>query len=165
MAQRFGNLKVYLPNLVFKIIPDARLGKNQAAFRVPLQVNKLDIKDYLTHIYNVTVTDVRTSVFPGKLSLNHYTAQKVRSPRIKKAIVTIKEQFDYPAEPDVKNDFKGENAEYQKLRRANKLKGWRIRPSPAMQKLSWKILAELEAKNKTKKENENKQNDKPQTTS
>ncbi|KAJ2661683.1 mitochondrial 54S ribosomal protein YmL41 [Coemansia sp. RSA 1200] len=136
MAQRFGNFKVYLPNLIFKIIPDSRLGVNQAAFRVPLQLNKLDIKDYLTHVYNVTVTDVRTTVFPGKLSLNHFTGQKERSPRIKKAIVTIKEEFHYPAEPDVNKDFKGLQVEYQQQRRNNKLKGWRIRPTLRLRELS-----------------------------
>ncbi|KAJ2003799.1 mitochondrial 54S ribosomal protein YmL41, partial [Coemansia thaxteri] len=62
MAQQLGGFRVYFPNLIFKIIPDARLSKNQAAFRVPLHVNKLDIKDYLANIYNVTVTDVRTTV-------------------------------------------------------------------------------------------------------
>ncbi|KAI9502956.1 mitochondrial 54S ribosomal protein YmL41 [Coemansia spiralis] len=124
-TQRFGNVKIHLPNIVFKIIPDPRLGKNQAAFRVPLQVNKLDIKDYLTHIYNVTVTDVRTVVLPGKIGLNPYTAQMERSSRIKKAIVTIKEEFTYPKDPNVDKDFGGLESKYQKVLRGNKLKGWR----------------------------------------
>ncbi|KAJ1663488.1 mitochondrial 54S ribosomal protein YmL41 [Coemansia sp. RSA 1813] len=146
MAQRFGNFKVYFPNLVFKIIPDSRLGRNQAAFRVPLQVNKLDIKDYLTHIYNVTVTDVRTTVFPGKLSLNRFTGQQERSPRIKKAIVTIKEDFEYPKEVDVDKDFKGAQVEYQRKRRDNKLKGWRLRPTPALKELGQKVRESEKAK-------------------
>ncbi|KAJ2373058.1 mitochondrial 54S ribosomal protein YmL41 [Coemansia sp. RSA 2607] len=132
MAQRFGNLKVYFPNIVFKIIPDARLAKNQAAFRVPLNINKLDIKDYLTHVYNVTVTDVRTTVFPGKLAVNRYSGQKERSSRIKKAIVTMKEEFEYPKEANTDKDFGGLEMKYETLRRANKLKGWRIRPSVEM---------------------------------
>ncbi|KAJ1883536.1 mitochondrial 54S ribosomal protein YmL41 [Coemansia sp. RSA 1722] len=140
MAQRFGNLKVYFPNIVFKIIPDARLGKNQAAFRVPLNVNKLDIKDYLSHIYNVTVTDVRTTVFAGKQTTNRHTGQKDRSSRIKKAIVTIKEEFEYPKEADVDKNFGGLELKYEQMRRANKLKGWRIRPSIEMMALRAKIL-------------------------
>ncbi|KAJ2722001.1 mitochondrial 54S ribosomal protein YmL41 [Coemansia sp. Benny D115] len=148
MAQRFGNLKVYFPNVVFKIIPDARLGKNQAAFRVPLNINKLDIKDYLTHIYNVTVTDVRTTVFPGKLSTNRYTGQKERSSRIKKAIVTMKEEFEYPAEANVDEDFGGLEIKYEEKRRANKLKGWRIRPSLEMANMRKEILAKRAEENK-----------------
>ncbi|KAJ1805706.1 mitochondrial 54S ribosomal protein YmL41, partial [Coemansia sp. RSA 2599] len=122
------------------IIPDARLAKNQAAFRVPLNVNKLDIKDYLTHLYNVTVTDVRTTVFAGKLGTNRFTGQKERSSRIKKAIVTIKEEFEYPKEADVDKHFGGLELKYEQMRRANKLKGWRIRPSMDMMALRAKIL-------------------------
>ncbi|KAI8319198.1 hypothetical protein GQ54DRAFT_238209, partial [Martensiomyces pterosporus] len=105
------------------------LGKNQAAFRVPLNVNKLDIKDYLTHIYSVNVTDVRTTVFPGKWTINRFTGQKERTSRTKKAIVTTKEEFEYPAEADVDKEFGGLELKYEEKRRANKLKGWRIRPS------------------------------------
>ncbi|KAJ1938417.1 mitochondrial 54S ribosomal protein YmL41, partial [Linderina macrospora] len=131
---------VYFPNLVFKIIPDARLGKSQAAFRIPLNVNKLDVKDYLSHMYNVTVTDVRTAVLPGKWTVNRFTGQKERTARTKKAIVTIKEDFEYPKEADINADFGGLEVEYEEKRRANKLKGWRIRPSMEMMAMRRKIL-------------------------
>ncbi|KAJ1728548.1 mitochondrial 54S ribosomal protein YmL41 [Coemansia biformis] len=140
MAQRFGNLKIYFPNIVFKIIPDTRLARNQAAFRVPLNINKLDIKDYLTHIYNVTVMDVRTVVFPGKLALNRFTGQKERRSRTKKAIVTMKEEFQYPPEVDVEADFGGMESRYEKMRMANKLKGWSGQ-TPEMAKLYKEIMA------------------------
>ncbi|KAJ2785452.1 mitochondrial 54S ribosomal protein YmL41 [Coemansia javaensis] len=145
MAQRFGNAKVYFPNVVFKITPDARLGRNQAAFRVPLNINKLDIKDYLTHIYNVTVTDVRTVVFPGKLYLNRFTGQKERTSRTKKAIVTMKEEFKYPPEPNVDRDFGGMEMRYERLRMANRLRGW-TGQTPEMLKLQKEILAKEENK-------------------
>ncbi|KAJ2805531.1 mitochondrial 54S ribosomal protein YmL41 [Coemansia guatemalensis] len=134
MAQRFGNFRIYFPNIVFKIIPDARLSKNQAAFRVPLNINKLDIKDYLTHIYNVTVTDVRTTVFPGKLVLNRRTGVKERQSRTKKAIVTIKEEFEYPEQPDVDNNFGGLQRKHAELRTRNRMKGW-TNTTPEMKKL------------------------------
>ncbi|KAJ2755415.1 mitochondrial 54S ribosomal protein YmL41 [Coemansia nantahalensis] len=140
MAQRFGNVKIYFPNIVFKIIPDARLSKYQAAFRVPLNINKLDIKDYLTHIYSVTVTDVRTVVFPGKLALNRFTGRKERSSRTKKAIVTMKEEFRYPAAPNVDADFGGLEMKYERMRMANKLKGW-TEPTQEMEKLHQQIMA------------------------
>lgn len=157
MAPGFGNLKVYFPNIIFKAIPDSRLGKNQAAFRVPLNVNKLDIKDYLTHIYNVTVTDVRTAVLPGKVTVNRYTGQKERNSRTKKAIVTMKEDFEYPKEPDVDRDFGGLEVKYEGMRRANKLKGWRIRPTLEMMELKKKVLEQrMEKQGSAKKSDEKK---------
>ncbi|KAJ2711050.1 mitochondrial 54S ribosomal protein YmL41 [Coemansia spiralis] len=139
MAQRFGSVKIYFPNIVFKIIPDTRLSKFQAAFRVPLNINKLDIKDYLTHIYNVTVTDVRTVVFPGKLVLNRFTGRKERASRTKKAIVTMKKEFTYPPEVNVDHDFGGLEKKYEKLRMANKMRGWTSQ-TPEMEKLYKQIM-------------------------
>ncbi|KAJ1836635.1 mitochondrial 54S ribosomal protein YmL41 [Coemansia sp. RSA 2706] len=141
MAPKFGNLRIYFPNIIFKIIPDARLGKNQAAFRVPLNINKLDIRDYLTHIYNVTVTDVRTAVLPGKLFVNRYTGQKERTSRTKKAIVTMKEEFAYPAEPDVENDLGGKESRFEKMRTKSRTKGWNYRPPLEMKELRQEIMA------------------------
>ncbi|KAJ2851745.1 mitochondrial 54S ribosomal protein YmL41 [Coemansia brasiliensis] len=135
MAQKFGNFKIYFPNIIFKIIPDPRLSKNQAAFRVPLNVNKFDIRDYLTNIYNVTVTDVRTAVLPGKWKLNHYTGRKERTARTKKAIVTMKEEFTYPSEPDVDKDFGGLETRMHAILSRNRMKGWNYRPSMELLRL------------------------------
>ncbi|KAJ2002043.1 hypothetical protein GGI06_005767, partial [Coemansia sp. S85] len=55
-----------------------------------------------------------------------------RTSRTKKAIVTTKEEFEYPPEVDVDQDFGGMEVKYEQMRRANKLKGWRIRPSQEM---------------------------------
>ncbi|KAJ2164772.1 mitochondrial 54S ribosomal protein YmL41, partial [Coemansia sp. RSA 551] len=115
MPPKFGNFKIYFPNIVFKIIPDPRLTKHQAAFRIPLNLNKLDVRDYLTHIYNVTVTDVRTAVLPGKIMTNRFTGQKERTSRTKKAIVTMKETFQYPEAPDLDGDFGGKQKKFEML--------------------------------------------------
>ncbi|KAJ2503581.1 mitochondrial 54S ribosomal protein YmL41 [Coemansia sp. RSA 1972] len=145
MAPKFGNFKIYFPNIVFKIIPDPRLTKHQAAFRIPLNLNKLDVRDYLTHIYNVTVTDVRTAVLPGKLTTNRFTGQKERTSRTKKAIVTMKETFQYPEAPDLDADFGGKQKKFEMLRTANRMKGWNYRPSPEAKQLR-KEIAEAQAK-------------------
>ncbi|KAJ1679285.1 mitochondrial 54S ribosomal protein YmL41 [Spiromyces aspiralis] len=145
LAPRFGTKKIYFPNLVFKIIRSEGLGPNQAAFHVPLHVNKFDIRDYLSHLYNVTVTDVRTAILPGKPTTDRRTAQKTRSPRIKKAIVTTVEEFTYPPPPDVDKDFGGKESLYESLRRRNKLKGFRIRPSEQQKALGLDIMKKREA--------------------
>ncbi|KAJ2339068.1 mitochondrial 54S ribosomal protein YmL41 [Coemansia erecta] len=146
MAPKFGNLKIYFPNIVFKIIPDARLNKYQAAFRIPLNLNKLDVRDYLTHIYNVTVTDVRTAVLPGKLTNNRYTGRRERTSRTKKAIVTMKEEFHYPEAPDIDRDFGGKEKQFEMLRTTNKMKGWNYRPDPKIKQLRNEIAEAREMK-------------------
>ncbi len=63
------------------------------AFKVARKANKLEIKKAIEEFYGVTVTDVNTSVVPGK-SKTRYTKAgfvKGQKPAFKKAMVTVAE--------------------------------------------------------------------------
>ncbi|MDR0994895.1 MAG: 50S ribosomal protein L23 [Tannerella sp.] len=65
---------------------------NRCAFRVTPDANKLEIKKAVEEMYNVTVEDVNTMNYRGKLK-SRYTKSGVISGRtasFKKAIVTLK---------------------------------------------------------------------------
>ena len=70
------------------------LGTDQTyAFEVGLDANKIQIKEAVEKMYEVSVTEVRTMVMPGKNKIR-YTAKglrKGRKPSFKKAIVSIAE--------------------------------------------------------------------------
>ncbi|OMH79685.1 54S ribosomal protein L23, mitochondrial [Zancudomyces culisetae] len=125
IKQLFGTKKVHFPNLIFTIIRDNKLAPNQAAFKVPLNVNKFDIRDYLTHLYNVKVTDVRTLVLPGRTIIDKKTGQKTLTKRVKKAVVTLDKDFEYPPLPNLEEFGFWETKLYQK-RIQNRLKGWKL---------------------------------------
>src|SRR5690606_17179737 len=81
-TMRFGTKKVYLcvnqlsqfirnsertnilprPNHVITLLRNKHLPPTHAQFHVPLTFNKLDLKDYLFHLYNVEVRSVRSWV-------------------------------------------------------------------------------------------------------
>jgi len=66
---------------------------NRYGFRVLPDANKLQIKKAVEEKYNVTVVDVNTINYPGKIK-SRYTKSGVISGRqnaFKKAIVTLKE--------------------------------------------------------------------------
>lgn len=70
---------------------------NQAVFRVPSMLTKIDISQYLSKIYNLTVTDVHTVNFAAR----ECKARRRYVPAYKNAIVTYKgSNFNYPASPD-----------------------------------------------------------------
>jgi ribosomal protein L23 len=128
MVLRLGKKKVYFPNIIFKIVR-SNLPPNQVAFRVPPHVNKLDVRDYLLHIYGVRVTDVRTALFHGKERLfisGSGRASYKRDPSWKKVIVTLEEEFHYPPAPNVKRDFGGDEAELIRKRMSARAKGWKL---------------------------------------
>lgn len=63
------------------------------AFRVARKANKLEIKKAIEEFYGVTVTDVNTSVVPGKNKTRFTKAGFVKGqkPAYKKAFITVKE--------------------------------------------------------------------------
>jgi large subunit ribosomal protein L23 len=63
------------------------------AFKVARKANKLEIKKAIESFYSVTVTDVNTSVVPGK-NKTRYTKKgfvQGQKPAYKKALVTVAE--------------------------------------------------------------------------
>jgi large subunit ribosomal protein L23 len=63
------------------------------AFKVARKANKLEIKKAIEEFYGVTVTDVNTSVVPGKNKTRYTKAGFVKGqkPAYKKAMVTVAE--------------------------------------------------------------------------
>ncbi|RKO99471.1 hypothetical protein CXG81DRAFT_7154, partial [Caulochytrium protostelioides] len=70
------------------------LPPHQAVFRVPLQLNKFDIKDYLQNLYNISISDVRTMIYRPKYALQGNSITKFAG--FKKAIVTMDKDFVWP---------------------------------------------------------------------
>ncbi|MEJ7827031.1 MAG: 50S ribosomal protein L23, partial [Segetibacter sp.] len=62
-------------------------------FKVARKANKLEIKKAIQEFYGVTVTDVNTSVVPGKNKTRYTKAGFVKGqkPAFKKAMVTVAE--------------------------------------------------------------------------
>ncbi len=88
--------KVFFPNFTFTMVRSAKEhGPKTAVFRVPMILNKMDIKAYLEGLYGVTVTDVQTRIFLPS------TTRQGRSytPGRKNAIVTMTKAFAYPPPP------------------------------------------------------------------
>ena len=80
--------------------PDAPA--NIAEFIVPLNLNKLDIRDYLFNLYNVRALGVRSYVQQQKMSMRpKATSRQFYRPRaIKKMFVELESPFVWPKEPE-----------------------------------------------------------------
>lgn len=67
--------------------------RNNYGFRVASEANKIQIKQAIEELYNVTVVDVNTLNYPGKLKSRNTKAGVIsgRTARYKKAIVTLKD--------------------------------------------------------------------------
>ena len=106
-----GKKKVYLPNIVITLKRNPRLEPYFAVFEVPLNLSKLDLRDYLWHLYGVKTRSIRSSILPGKLRrkiplegvpmrIGTWERTKAR----KKMIVQLAEPFWYP-KPLTRKDY------------------------------------------------------------
>lgn len=100
-----GRKKVYLPNFVITLKRNPKLEPYYAVFEVPLSLSKLDLRDYLWHLYGVKTLSIRSSVLPGVLRRMYKVPDQPRrigpvrrTKARKKMIVQLAKSFRYPEE-------------------------------------------------------------------
>lgn len=98
---QYGNpqLRIFRPSWFLTLV---RPGKEQppdtAQFRVPLEMTKYDVKNYLQRIYNVPVAAVRTRIQFGSNKKRNHLNQRVKKPDYKVAYVQLGQgqTFEFP---------------------------------------------------------------------
>ncbi|CAG8954722.1 hypothetical protein HYFRA_00004645 [Hymenoscyphus fraxineus] len=103
---RMGTKALYLPNFRIVLLNDPRLSPHFASFLVPLNLNKLDMRDYLYNCYGIAARNVRSYVQMQKVQQDKNNAKRV-SPRrwhrprsIKKMMIEMDAPFVWPKTPE-----------------------------------------------------------------
>lgn len=137
---RQGSKSVYLPTSIFTLVRGGggggRLSPNQALFRVPLNVNKFDVRDYLYGLYGLVTTDVRVMVqqsplragTPSQRRRGLHMTRKLplfRPQSTKRAIVTMDRPFTYPDPPQTEQELEPWQTQLREQMRQRQLKGRR----------------------------------------
>ncbi|KAL1629873.1 mitochondrial 54S ribosomal protein YmL41 [Neofusicoccum ribis] len=110
-AQKFapfplGRKAVYLPDFALTLLRTPFLPPTFAKFLVPLNFNKLDLRDYLWHAYGVRCTNIRSFVQQQKMRQDDHSRKRpmprrwYRGPAIKKMTVEMDKPFVWPEEPE-----------------------------------------------------------------
>ncbi|ESZ93849.1 hypothetical protein SBOR_5790 [Sclerotinia borealis F-4128] len=110
-APKMGRKQVFLPNFTITLLRTPTLPPSFASFIVPLNLNKLDLRDYLWNLYGIEVRGVRSYIQAQKLREGK-EGQKVPSPRqwfrprsIKRMMVEMERPFVWPEEPKDFSDW------------------------------------------------------------
>lgn len=92
------SVRVYFPNFIFTLIRSGkRRDPNQVVFRVPAILTKIDIREYLTKVYQLAVTNIHTVNFISR----EVATRRRHIPAYKNAIVTYRgPAFVHPPAPD-----------------------------------------------------------------
>ncbi|KAI9787213.1 MAG: hypothetical protein M1839_003448 [Geoglossum umbratile] len=102
---RLGKKKVFLPNFTLTLLRTPFLPPTYASFIVPLNLNKLDIKDYLYNAYGIHVLSVRSFIQQQRVRQDKPNAKMpayrrwFRPRAIKKMTVEMDKPFVWPEEP------------------------------------------------------------------
>jgi ribosomal protein L23 len=95
--------QVIFPNRYFKLLIPSVLEKTKVAqFKVPLEMSKPQIKEYLENYYGLQIEQVRTLIQIGKVKRNRKTNRLVKRPSYKKAYVFLKDYIELNWNEDVK---------------------------------------------------------------
>ncbi|GAB7338718.1 hypothetical protein MBLNU457_5436t1 [Dothideomycetes sp. NU457] len=103
---RLGRKAIYLPNFTIALLRTPKLPPNMASFIVPLHLNKLDLRDYLYHAYNVRVLNVRSFIKQARVTQGNPNAidarpqpnRWFRAQATKKMTVEMDKPFVWPPE-------------------------------------------------------------------
>ncbi|KAG9230135.1 hypothetical protein BJ875DRAFT_385810 [Amylocarpus encephaloides] len=93
------------PNFTLTLLRTPKQPPNFATFIVPLNLNKLDLRDYLWNAYGVPVRGVRSFIQQQKLRQDKPNAKRAAPRRwfrpraIKKMMVEMDDPFVWPDEP------------------------------------------------------------------
>ncbi|PQE06718.1 hypothetical protein CJF30_00008599 [Rutstroemia sp. NJR-2017a BBW] len=102
---KLGRKQIFLPNFTLTLIRTPNLPPSFASFIVPLNLNKLDLRDYLYNAYGIEVRGVRSYIQQQKLTQGKPSAQRQvprqwhRPRSIKRMTVEMVKPFVWPEEP------------------------------------------------------------------
>ncbi|KAM3067257.1 mitochondrial 54S ribosomal protein YmL41 [Clarireedia jacksonii] len=102
---KLGRKQIFLPNFTLTLLRTPNLPPTFASFIVPLNLNKLDLRDYLYNAYGIEVRGVRSYIQQQKLTqgkpnaLRQKPRQWFRPRSIKRMTVEMAKPFVWPEEP------------------------------------------------------------------
>ncbi|KAK4199634.1 putative mitochondrial LSU ribosomal protein L23 precursor [Triangularia verruculosa] len=95
--KRFGEKQLFLPNHVIALLrPKPKQSPHLATFAVPLQFNKLDLRDYLHHAYGVETTAIRSFINQPKPERKNRNGPWYRPRAQKMMIAELVKPFVWP---------------------------------------------------------------------
>lgn len=102
---KVGNKQVYLPKARVVLLPPlAKHTPYQARFLVPRSFNKLDLRDYLWHVYGLRALNITVQLMPAVWRRTMMDYGRHRSRQMKKMTIDMEEPFVWPDLPESAKD-------------------------------------------------------------
>ncbi|EGW34674.1 uncharacterized protein SPAPADRAFT_145010 [Spathaspora passalidarum NRRL Y-27907] len=97
---KVGGKKVYFPKQRICLLrPNAKQTPYQAKFLVPKNMNRLDLRDYLWHVYGLRALNVTVQLLHSRWQRGQHDLGRYRGPQLKKMTIDMAEPFVWPEVP------------------------------------------------------------------
>lgn len=98
---RVGEKSVYFPKARICLLrPNAKHTPYQAKFLVPRNFNKMDLRDYLWHVYGLRALNVTVQLLHARFERGPDDHARYRGPQYKKMTIDMEEPFIWPELPN-----------------------------------------------------------------
>ncbi|WPK26338.1 hypothetical protein PUMCH_003689 [Australozyma saopauloensis] len=98
---RVGEKEVYLPKATITLLrPKAKYTPYQASFIVPRNFNKMDLRDYLWHVYGLRALNVTVQLSPATYARRTEDNHRYRRSQVKYMTIDMEEPFVWPEIPE-----------------------------------------------------------------
>lgn len=131
---RVGEKPVYFPKArVCLLRPNAKHLPYQAKFLVPRNFNKMDLRDYLWHVYGLRALNVTVQLLHAKWNRGGDDYARYRGPQFKKMTVDMAEPFVWPEiDPEIVAEGKQEHLQEMKaILEKNRVGADQLKPKEA----------------------------------
>lgn len=98
---KLGEKRIFLPKARICLLrPNAKHTPYQAKFLVPRNFNKMDLRDYLWHVYGLRALNVTVQLLHARFTRGPDDHARYRGPQYKKMTIDMEEPFFWPEVPD-----------------------------------------------------------------
>lgn len=113
---KVGQNEIYLPKARISLLrPNAKHSPYQAKFLVPRNFNKLDLRDYLWHIYGLRALNITVQLLHAKWERGIRDLGRYRGTQYKKMTIDMEEPFIWPELPEEAKGFSEDIENQRKL--------------------------------------------------
>lgn len=122
---RLGEKQIYFPKArIILLRPNAKHTPYQAKFLVPRNFNKMDLRDYLWHVYGLRALNVTVQLLHAQWRRSAMDLARYRGAQFKKMTIDMEEPFIWPDVPqDVLASTEATRKETIKVIEHNHLRG------------------------------------------
>lgn len=91
---KYGDQIDFVNMNIFLVRTNKKMDENSIKFKIPKNLSKPELKQFLSKLYSMNIEKVTTAILPGKVHYSIMHKHYIRTKDVKKAVVKINKRVD-----------------------------------------------------------------------